>query len=104
MLNPNRTLIYSENLSLEYIENFFDSDQCRSYMTQLTDRVRWGSEKIKIWGKEIVTNRKIAWYADAGKSYTYSGSTFFPTQWNGVLLQLKRRVEEYAKLNLIVSC
>ena len=98
MLNPNRTLIYSENLSLEYIENFFDSDQCRSYMTQLTDRVCWGSEKIKIWGKEIVTNRKIAWYADAGKSYTYSGSTFFPTQWNGVLLQLKRRVEEYAKI------
>ena len=45
-------------------------------------------------GKEIVTKR-IAWYADKGKSYTYSGSTFRPDQWNELLLEIKKYVEQY---------
>ena len=67
-------------------------------MRQLTQSVLWRREKIKMWGKEIVTKRRIAWYADDGKSYTYSGSTFFPSRWNNVLLQLKERVENYSEI------
>ena len=94
----NCTLIHSVDLSVRYVENFFNLDESMAYMKQLTNQICWRREKINMWGKEIVTKRRIAWYADDGKSYTYSGSTFFPTQWNVVLLQLKRRVEEYAKI------
>ena len=92
------TLIQSVNLSLKYIENFFNLDESQSYMRNLTQSVLWRREKIKMWGKEIVTKKRIAWYADDGKSYTYSGSTFFPSQWNNVLLQLKERVENYSEI------
>ena len=92
------TLIKSVNLSVKYIENFFNLDESQLYMRQLTQSVLWRREKIKMWGKEIVTKRRIAWYADDGKSYTYSGSTFFPSQWNNVLLQLKERVENYSEI------
>ena len=92
-MKKNCTLIQSVNLSLKYIENFFNLDESKLYMRNLTQSVLWRREKIKMWGKEIVTKRRIAWYADDGKSYTYSGSTFFPSQWNNVLLHLKERVE-----------
>ena len=97
-MKKNFTLIKSVNLSVKYIENFFNLDESQLYMRQLTQSVLWRREKIKMWGKEIVTKRRIAWYADDGKSYTYSGSTFFPSQWNNVLLQLKERVENYSEI------
>ena len=97
-MKKNCTLIQSVNLSLKYIENFFNLDESHLYMRQLTQSVLWRREKIKMWGKEIVTKRRIAWYADDGKSYTYSGSTFFPSQWNNVLLQLKEKVENYSEI------
>ena len=97
-MKKNCTLIQSVNLSLKYIENFFNLDESHLYMRKLTQSVFWRREKIKMWGKEIVTKRRIAWYADDGKSYTYSGSTFFPSQWNNVLLQLKERVENYSEI------
>ena len=97
-MKKNCTLIQSVNLSLKYIENFFNLDESKLYMRNLTQSVLWRREKIKMWGKEIVTKRRIAWYADDGKSYTYSGSTFFPSQWNNVLLHLKERVENYSDI------
>ncbi len=96
-LDKNSSLIRADNLSVEYIENFFDFDQSQLYMKHLTNDINWKREKIRMWGKEIVTKKRIAWYADEGKSYTYSGSTFHPDQWNELLLEIKKYVEQYIK-------
>ena len=96
-LDKNRSLIKADNLSVEYIENFFDFDQSQLYMKHLTNDIKWKREKIRMWGREIVTKKRIAWYADEGKSYTYSGSTFHPDQWNELLLEIKKQVEQYIK-------
>ena len=96
-LDKNRSLIKADNLSVEYIENFFDFDQSQLYMKHLTNDIKWKREKIRMWGREIVTKKRIAWYADEGKSYTYSGSTFHPDQWNELLLEIKKHVEQYIK-------
>ena len=94
-LDKNSSLIKADNLYVEYIENFFDFDQSQLYMEHLTNDIKWKREKIRMWGKEIVTKKRIAWYADEGKSYTYSGSTFHPDQWNELLLEIKKYVEQY---------
>ena len=96
-LDKNSSLIKADNLSVEYIENFFDFDQSQLYMKHLTNDIKWKREKIRMWGREIVTKKRIAWYADEGKSYTYSGSTFHPDQWNELLLEIKKYVEQYIK-------
>jgi len=96
-LDKNSSLIKADNLYVEYIENFFDFDQSQLYMKHLTNDIKWKREKIRMWGKEIVTKKRIAWYADEGKSYTYSGSTFHPDQWNELLLEIKKHVEQYIK-------
>ena len=96
-LDKNSSLIKADNLYVEYIENFFDFDQSQLYMKHLTNDIKWKREKIRMWGREIVTKKRIAWYADEGKSYTYSGSTFHPDQWNELLLEIKKHVEQYIK-------
>ena len=96
-MNKNRSSIRASNLSVEYFENFFDLEQSQSYLKQLTNSVKWKREQIKMWGKEIVTKKRIAWYADEYKSYTYSGSTFHPVQWNEVLLEIKKQLEQRIK-------
>ena len=96
-MDKNSSLIKADNLYVEYIENFFDFDQSQLYMKHLTNDIKWKREKIRMWGREIVTKKRIAWYADEGKSYTYSGSTFHPEQWNKLLLEIKKYVEHYIK-------
>ena len=96
-LDKNSSLIKADNLFVEYIENFFDFDQSQLYMKHLTNDIKWKREKIWMWGREIVTKKRIAWYADEGKSYTYSGSTFHPDQWNKLLLEIKKHVEQYIR-------
>ena len=96
-MDKNSSLIKANNLSVKYIENFFDFDQSQLYMKHLTNDIKWKREKIRMWGREIVTKKRIAWYADEGKSYTYSGSTFYPVQWNEVLLEIKKRVEQHIR-------
>ena len=96
-LDKNSSLVKADNLYVEYIENFFDFDQSQLYMKHLTNDIKWKREKIRMWGREIVTKKRIAWYADEGKSYTYSGSTFHPDQWNELLLEIKKHVEQYIK-------
>ena len=94
-LTKNSSLIKADNLSVKYIENFFDFDQSQLYLKHLINDIKWKREKIRMWGREIVTKKRIAWYADEGKSYTYSGSTFHPDQWNELLLEIKKYVEQY---------
>ena len=97
--NVHCTSIQATNLSLEYIENVFSVNESKIYMEKLFTEVRWRREKIIMWGKEIVTKRRIAWYADKGKSYTYSGSTFHPSNWNQDLLKIKKRVERISHVS-----
>ena len=96
-MDKNSSLIKADNLSVKYIENFFDFDQSQLYLKHLINDIKWKREKIRMWGREIVTKKRIAWYADEGKSYTYSGSTFHPDQWNELLLEIKKHVEQYIK-------
>ena len=94
-MDKNSSLIKADNLHVEYIENFFDFDQSQLYLKHLINDIKWKREKIRMWGREIVTKKRIAWYADEGKSYTYSGSTFRPDQWSELLLEIKKYVEQY---------
>lgn len=47
-----------------------------------------------IFGKHIVTARKVAWYGDSNFAYTYSGTTKQALAWTAQLAALKAKVEE----------
>lgn len=62
-------------------------------MKHLLLEIPWQHDEIRMFGKTIVTARKVAWFADGGVSYSYSGSTKVGQQWTAPLLEIKRTVE-----------
>lgn len=54
----------------------------------------WQHEEVVVWGKRHFQPRLTAWYGDAGKAYTYSGTVMFPLPWNNLLLSLKKQLED----------
>ncbi|WP_115709288.1 alpha-ketoglutarate-dependent dioxygenase AlkB family protein [Legionella sainthelensi] len=64
------------------------------YFEQLFTRISWKPDEAIIFGKHVVTKRKIAWYADKPFSYTYSRITRQALPWTGELLILKSLIEK----------
>lgn len=64
------------------------------YFNHLLTIIDWKSDQVIIRGKQILTKRKVAWYADAPFKYTYSGTTKQASPWVEKLYQLKTIVEK----------
>lgn len=69
------------------------SDTCR-YFEKLLSDIPWKHDEAVIFGKHIVTARKVAWYGDTDFSYTYSGTTKQALVWTDDLATLKVIVEK----------
>ena len=78
---------------LNYIENFFKVKESRLYFDQLMAQTPWQADVVRLFGKEIITQRKMALYGDANTSYTYSKKTKNPLPWTSILLEIKAKVE-----------
>ena len=64
------------------------------YFDQLIKNIEWENEKAMIFGKLIVTKRKVAWYGDEPFPYTYSKRTKLAQAWTKELKALKRIIED----------
>lgn len=64
------------------------------YFEALMITVPWKHDEVVLFGKRIVTARKVAWYGDSDFPYTYSGSTKKALPWTRELLALKTLVEK----------
>ena len=71
-----------------------DADQ---YFNSLMQNILWENDEVIIFGKPIVTKRKVAWYGDSDCSYTYSNTTKQALAWTKELSYLKQIVEELAE-------
>ena len=69
------------------------ADARRFYDTLLRE-IPWKNDEAVIFGKRIVTARKVAWYGDSDFSYTYSGTTKHALVWTDELAALKSIVEK----------
>ena len=64
------------------------------YFNELYNTIEWRNDEAIIFGKRIITNRKVAWYGDEEYDYTYSNTTKKALPWTKELLRLKNIVEE----------
>jgi len=67
-----------------------DADQ---YFDSLMSEIPWRNDEAVIYGRRIITRRKVAWHADLPASYTYSNTTRTALPWTPVLLMLKDLVQ-----------
>jgi alkylated DNA repair dioxygenase AlkB len=60
----------------------------------LMQTIDWQHDEAMIFGRHIVTKRKVAWYGDCAFGYAYSGINRLALPWTDELLALKATVEE----------
>jgi alkylated DNA repair dioxygenase AlkB len=78
---------------VNYYGQIMDAAEADAYLQQLLETIAWKNDLAVIFGKTIVTKRKVAWYADQAFSYTYSKTTKQALPWTPELLALKALVE-----------
>lgn len=64
------------------------------YLEKLLKDIEWKNDEAVIFGKLIITKRKVAWYGDSDYLYTYSNTTKQALPWTKELLELKKLAEE----------
>lgn len=68
--------------------------QANQYFDCLMNTIEWKNDQAIIYGKLIITKRKVAWYGDNDYQYTYSNTTKRALPWTKELLELKKIAEQ----------
>tara|TARA_B100000579_G_C22476277_1_gene685771 strand:- start:44 stop:664 length:621 start_codon:yes stop_codon:yes gene_type:complete len=93
---PSYYFVKEDCLKIKVFEDFFSRFDSDNYIRQLQRNINWKKEEIMVWGKKIITKREVAWYADPGKTYSYSGTKFFPNEWTKTLLEIKNKIDDFS--------
>jgi alkylated DNA repair dioxygenase AlkB len=80
--------------TVQYYDKVISRDAANAYLSTLLENIEWKNDEAIIYGKHIVTKRKVAWYGDNNFSYTYSNTTKQALAWTKELLELKQLVEK----------
>ncbi len=94
LFNPNKTInLLPHDGEVVYYGPIMNSSNAVSYYNLLMDKIEWANDQAMMFGKLIITKRKVAWYGSEEFSYTYSKITKTALPWTKELLELKEMVE-----------
>ena len=79
---------------VNYYGKIITSLDSNNYFDNLLNTIEWKNDQSIIYGKLIVTKRKVAWYGDTDFDYTYSNTTKKALAWTTELLELKKVAED----------
>ncbi len=80
--------------TVNYYRKILSFDKAFFYYNYLLKFIEWKNDEAIIFGKRIITKRKVAWYGDKPFEYTYSNTTKLALSWTKELLELKALCEE----------
>jgi len=76
-----------------YFGSIFNEESSDHYMKKLLTTIDWKNDEAIIFGKKIITKRKVAWYGSKPFNYTYSKVTKKAMLWTDELLEIKKQIE-----------
>ena len=79
---------------VNYYGKIISADKADRYYEVLLNEIEWKNDQAIIFGKHILTKRKVAWYGDLPFEYTYSNTTKKALPWTNALMELKCICEE----------
>lgn len=82
---------------VHYFGPLFSEEEAQHYLRSLLEKIDWQHDELVMFGKKIVTKRKVGWYGDEPFKYTYSNASKVALPWTRELLQLKSIVEKESK-------
>lgn len=80
--------------TVHYFGKIVEQNLAQNYFETLLKTILWENDKAIIFGKTIITKRKVAWYAAAEFEYTYSKTTKKALLWTKELEEIKNIVEQ----------
>jgi alkylated DNA repair dioxygenase AlkB len=80
--------------TVQYSGPIFSQQESDRVFEALLREVPWKQDELVMFGKAIVTARKVAWYGDSTFDYAYSGTTKRALLWSDELLSIKSKVEK----------
>jgi alkylated DNA repair dioxygenase AlkB len=80
--------------TVNYYGKLLTHAQADHYLEKLLTTIAWKNDEAVIFGRHIITKRKVAWYGNENYSYAYSNITRHALKWTKELLELKQLVEE----------
>jgi len=94
-MHTNIPNIINQDGQAHYFGIIVNAEQKHSYFDELLNKIEWTNEKLVMFGKEIITKRKVAFYGDSLMSYTYSNKTKQALAWTPLLLEIKNLTTSY---------
>lgn len=80
--------------TVNYYGKLLSATEADDYLENLLDNIEWRNDEAVIFGRKIITKRKVAWYGDKPFEYTYSNTTKYALPWTAELLKLKTITEK----------
>lgn len=77
------------NGTVQYYGKLLSQQEADFYLQRLLERIEWKNDEAVIFGKHILTKRKVAWYGEKAFEYTYSNTTKYALPWTEELRTLK---------------
>lgn len=76
-----------------YQEFFLNVKEADEFFHFFLNNTPWKNDVVKLFGKKIITARKMAWFSNQQKSYTYSGQTHTSLPFTEPLHLLRQKIE-----------
>ena len=80
--------------TVNYYGKLLNLNEADHLLQILLAHIEWKNDEAIIFGKKIITKRKVAWYGEKEMAYTYSKTTKLALKWTNELLALKIKVEQ----------
>ena len=96
--NPQTNLLPKDGM-VQYFGKVISTEKANQFMEALLNGIDWRNDEVVIYGKRIITKRKMAWYGDRPFEYKYSNISRTALPWTNELLELKTIVESISNEN-----
>lgn len=80
--------------TVNYYGKLMIGERADHFFNSLLTTIPWKNDEAIIFGKRIITKRKVAWYGDDAFEYSYSNTTKKALPWTTELMELKGLVEQ----------
>ena len=99
LFNKHQTNLLPKDGVVQYFGKVISTENANQFMEALINNIEWKNDEVVIYGKRIVTKRKMAWYGDKAFEYKYSNISRTALVWTEELLALKGIVERISNEN-----
>jgi len=93
LFNPQGQNLLPYDGEAVYYGPLMTAHEAQALYGALMDEVDFQPDRVRLYGREIITRRKVAWHGEKPFQYTYSHNTKTALPWTHSLEKLKAAVE-----------